>query len=189
MDDVARDLVGCFVLVGHDATVVRARLVETEAYGGADDPASHAYRGATPRSSIMFGPAGYLYVYRIYGLHWCANVVTGAPGDASAVLLRAAEFVDAVADTRDAATRLRGPGNLTRGLGITGADTGTDCCAEADRRVWFERGDRGRHETVAQSTRVGLTKGVERPSRYFLLGHAAVSGPRSRRRRTGGASS
>jgi DNA-3-methyladenine glycosylase len=123
-DDVARDLVGSVLVLRDGDLEISALLVETEAYGGSDDPASHAYRGPTRRSAVMFGPPGYLYVYRIYGLHWCLNVVTGPEGSASAVLLRAAELLDSSGDDASRGERttiLRGPGNLTRGLGITGA--------------------------------------------------------------------
>ena len=99
-----------------------------------DDPASHAYRGPTKRSAIMFGPAGYLYVYLIYGMHWCMNVVTEREGTATAVL--AAGRRTRRADARRRRTirsALRGPGNLTRGLGITGEDNGVDCCGGEGR--------------------------------------------------------
>jgi DNA-3-methyladenine glycosylase len=182
VDEVAHDLVGRFIVVRNDATVIRARIVETEAYGGADDPASHAFRGPTPRSAIMFGPAGHLYVYRSYGLHWCMNVVTGPPGVACAVLLRAAQLESASGDAVIESTRLRGPGNLTRGLGITGADSGIDCCAGRRARLHFEGDDQGIDLDVRRSTRIGLTKGVARLSRYYVAGHDAVSGPRGRSR-------
>lgn len=179
---MAVDLLGVYVVVRGVEGVRRARIVETEAYGGADDPASHAYRGSTPRTAVMFGPAGYLYVYRSYGLHWCMNVVTGSLGDASAVLLRAAQLED---DPRapavdSSSTTLKGPGNLTRGLGITGADSGIDCCDARSSRIVFLRRSETMSEAVGRSKRIGLTKGVDRLSRYYLEGHRAVSGPRRR---------
>ena len=87
---VARDLLGCRISHGG----VTVRLTEVEAYAGAADPGSHAFRGRSPRNEVMFGPAGRLYVYFTYGMHFCANVVTGPEGEASAVLLRAGEVVD-----------------------------------------------------------------------------------------------
>ncbi len=177
--EVARDLVGCAVVVQDDQHLTHARLVETEAYGGVDDPASHSHRGPTPRSKIMFGPAGYLYVYFVYGMHWCANVVTGPDGVAGAVLLRAAQLSDGgEVETGDS---LRGPGNLTRGLGIDGADNGRDCCGGDGSRIYFvARSPSDRDLRVATSTRVGLTRATERPWRFFEAGHRAVSkGPTS----------
>jgi DNA-3-methyladenine glycosylase len=178
-DAVARDLIGSQIVVSDDGRQVRALVVETEAYGGSDDPASHAFRGTTPRCAVMFGPAGFLYVFRSYGLHWCMNVVTGTEGSASAVLLRAAQVLgvakeDAPVDAR--AALLCGPGNLTRGLGVTGSDNARDCCGESEGRVSFRGSVRGSERgRVANSSRIGLSRGCDRPSRYFLVGHPAVS--------------
>jgi DNA-3-methyladenine glycosylase len=153
----------------------RALIVETEAYGGSDDPASHSFRGPTKRSAIMFGPAGYLYVYLIYGMHWCMNIVTEPAGTASAVLLRGAELFVPGGDG-EMLTALRGPGNLTRGLGITGADTGLDCCAGEGRHLTIHRSRPGELTSpTRQSKRIGITREVDRLSRYFLEGNAAVS--------------
>ncbi|HEY5384829.1 MAG TPA: DNA-3-methyladenine glycosylase, partial [Acidimicrobiales bacterium] len=112
------------------------RIVEVEAYHGANDAASHAYRGLTPRTAIMFGPPGFLYVYFTYGMHWCANVVTGPEGQASALLIRALaplRGVDEMRLARPAARRDRdlcnGPAKLCQALGITGAENGTDLLA------------------------------------------------------------
>jgi DNA-3-methyladenine glycosylase len=176
-DAVAYDLVGSWLVVHDGEREVRALIVETEAYGGSDDPASHAFRGPTKRSEIMFGPAGFLYVYLIYGMHWCMNVVTGPSGTATAVLLRAAELI--VPDPHGdgvASMALRGPGNLTRGLGITGADNGMDCCGGDGRHLTFHRPRRGENVlATGQSKRIGITREIDRPSRYFLEGHPAVS--------------
>jgi DNA-3-methyladenine glycosylase len=185
-DAVAYDLVGTYLVVHDGATERRALIVETEAYGGLDDPASHAYRGPTKRSEIMFGPAGHLYVYLIYGMHWCMNVVTEPQGTASAVLLRAAELrVPAFGGNGEKVISLRGPGNLTRGLGITGDDNGVDCCGGDERYLTFHRNRKGAPTLpTVQSTRIGISREVDRPSRYFLDGHTAVSrtpAPRSTR--------
>jgi DNA-3-methyladenine glycosylase len=176
-DDVAHDLIGSWLVVHDGVQLTRALVVETEAYGGMDDPASHAFRGPTKRSEIMFGPAGYLYVYLIYGMHWCMNIVTGERGDASAVLLRAGELHVPTSDGTGVETRaLRGPGNLTRGLGITGADNGVDCCGGEGRSITIHRPrSSAKAIVVGQSKRIGITKEVDRPSRYFLEGNSAVS--------------
>ena len=118
-------LLGCVLWVRG----VGVRLTEVEAYEGADDPASHAWRGQTARNAVMFGPAGHLYVYRIHG-HHCVNVVCGPQGHAAAVLLRAGEIVeglDAACSRRPGvreAWLARGPGNLAKALGLTVADQG-----------------------------------------------------------------
>ncbi len=176
-DAVAFDLVGSWLVVHDEARATRAFIVETEAYGGSNDPASHAFRGPTKRSEIMFGPAGFLYVYLIYGMHWCMNIVTEPSGTASAVLLRAAELYGPAPDgDGDEAVALRGPGNLTRGLGITGADNGLDCCQREGRHLTIHRPRRGPHDAATgQSKRIGITHERDRPSRYFLVGHGAVS--------------
>jgi DNA-3-methyladenine glycosylase len=118
---------------------VAVRLTEVEAYSGADDPGSHAFRGRTARNAVMFGEAGHLYVYFTYGMHWCANVVCGPEGQAAAVLLRAGEVVDGVELARrrrqrpDRAVRdvdlARGPARLTRALGLDGSHNGIDLYA------------------------------------------------------------
>jgi DNA-3-methyladenine glycosylase len=130
---VARALLG-MVLVRLDGGVRRAaRIVEAEAYHGSDDRASHARAGPTPRSAIMFGPSGVAYVYLIYGQSHCLNVVTGAPGEPSAVLLRAAEPLEGCLHST------RGPGNLCRALGVTrGRHDGLDLTAGDE--LWLERG-------------------------------------------------
>jgi DNA-3-methyladenine glycosylase len=183
-DVVAEELIGSLIVVRDDDRVLRAMIVETEAYGGLEDPASHAFRGPTPRSAIMFGPAGFLYVYRSYGIHWCANVVTEGEGTPNAVLLRAAQVESVSVDDVEVETYpilLRGPGNLTRGLGITGADNKSDCCDEVNSRVSFRSRSNKTPVVVGRSPRVGISQAKERLSRYFLEGHPAVSGTRTSR--------
>jgi DNA-3-methyladenine glycosylase len=168
-DVVAKELLGTFMIV-RGTRVLRARILETEAYDGENDPASHAYRGLTPRTAIMFGPAGFLYVYLSYGIHWCMNIVTGQDGIASAVLLRAAEATDITDSDHAAAVLLRGPGNLTRGLEITGADNGIDCCSGPSQRLGFLTATTPiEPHAIGQSRRIGLSRGQERLSRYFLM--------------------
>jgi DNA-3-methyladenine glycosylase len=179
---VARDLVGCKLIVdagGPDAVV--ARIVETEAYLGLADPASHAFRGRTPRSAVMFGPPAHLYVYFTYGMHHCANVVTEKDGVAGAVLLRAAAVEDGIATVASrrgpaiaSAAMLRGPGNLCKGLGITRADDGIDLLDPASR-VHIE--ERIRRPPITVSTRVGVRLAAERLLRFTWRGDPAVSSP------------
>jgi DNA-3-methyladenine glycosylase len=175
-DDVARALIGTLLVVRGTVGEHVAMIVETEAYGGRNDPASHAFRGPTKRNAIMFGPAGYLYVYLIYGVHWCMNVVTEFADEPSAVLLRGAQLLSGSGSDLSNGTALRGPGNLTKGLGITGDDSGLDCCADVDARLSFHRSlDVQSATLVDTSARIGLSVEKDRPSRYFLRGHPAVS--------------
>lgn len=183
MDDVARDLLGATMAIYHESGVTRVRIEETEAYGGLDDPASHAFRGPTPRSAIMFGRAGILYVYRSYGIHWCANVVTEGVGSASAVLLRAGRLETGSMTQPSARTTLdllRGPGVFTRELGITGDDNGVDCCEGVPARIRFECRDVATSMSIDVSRRIGLTRGQDRLSRYTIAGSPAVSKRRAR---------
>jgi len=155
---------------------VTVRITEVEAYAGAADPGSHAYRGLTRRNAVMFGPAGRLYCYFTYGMHVCCNVVTGPEGEASAVLLRAGEVVDGLetararrpgSTDRDLA---RGPARLCRALDIELAHDGSDLGAgpirlELDEPVL----------DVSTGPRVGLRGAPERPWRFWMTGERSVS--------------
>ena len=128
-DIAARALLGSIVSTTHDGRTVAIRLTELEAYGGADDPASHAYRSRTARNDPMWGPPGTVYVYLSYGIHWCANLVTGHQGDPSAILLRGGQVVDGfdkAEERRGRTTHLSdGPGKLAQALGLDGQASGT----------------------------------------------------------------
>lgn len=153
------------------------RITEVEAYGGGSDPASHAFRGRTPRNAVVFGPPGFAYVYRSYGIHWCLNVVSGVDGTAEAVLVRGAELVrdpGAPAVPLPERRRARGPGRLTAVAGITRADGGTDLCAPTGRvRLVDLPVPAGR--TVRTGPRVGITVAVDLPWRFWLEGEPSVS--------------
>lgn len=125
--EVAPLLLGAVITIRRPDGTVAVRLTEVEAYGGVgEDPGSHAFRRRTPRNSAMFGPPGRLYVYFTYGMHWCANIVTGAEGEAGAVLLRAGEVVEGIEVARARRPRssdrdlARGPARLANALGIAG---------------------------------------------------------------------
>jgi DNA-3-methyladenine glycosylase len=159
------------------------RIVEVEAYKGASDPASHAYRGLTPRTAVMFGPAGFLYVYFTYGMHWCANVVCGPKGEASALLIRALApltGLDEMREVRPAARRERdlcnGPAKLCQALGITGAENGIDLLARSAAVRLVDDGTPP-PERPAQGRRVGISVAKEEPWRFWVAGEESVSRP------------
>jgi DNA-3-methyladenine glycosylase len=169
----ARALLGR-TLHGHGVTV---RITEVEAYGGIDDPASHAFR-RTPRSEIMYGPPWRLYVYRSYGMHLCANVVTGPTGRAAAVLVRAGEVIDGVelAKVRRGGVEdvrlARGPGNLAQALGLTLDDLGADLLASEGVRL----GPAPVQEFAIRSgPRVGVAKAAKVSWRFWIAGDKTVS--------------
>ena len=155
------------------------RIVEVEAYVE-DDPASHSFGGPTSRNQTMFGPAGGLYVYLIYGLHLCANVVCGPVGSGQAVLIRALEPVRGLEEIRMArpkASRDRdlcsGPGKLTAALGIRREDDGVDLLADGDVRLRTASVP----AAIVRGPRIGITKAVERPWRFAVAGDPNVSRP------------
>lgn len=180
---VAPELLGHVLRCGARA----GRIVEVEAYCGAEDPASHTYRGRTARNATMFGRAGLLYVYRSYGLHWCANVVCGDEGEGVAVLLRALRPVSGLEEMRAARSRgrrpealpvpdrdlCRGPGRLTQALGLEGGHDGADLLVP-DGPVRLED-DGWRPEAVEQGLRVGITAAADRPWRWWERGAPELS--------------
>ncbi|HEV7148542.1 MAG TPA: DNA-3-methyladenine glycosylase [Pedococcus sp.] len=192
--DVAPSLLGCTLT--HAGVTVR--LTEVEAYAGLDDPGSHAFRGPTPRTEVMFGAAGHLYVYFTYGMHWCANVVCGVTGEASAVLLRAGEVVagEEVAAARRAGIArrdwARGPARLTSALALSGAESGADACAPGSAVVFGPAWRPVHLSDIRTGPRVGVAglggDAAAYPWRFWLDGEPTVSAYRPakpRARRTG----
>jgi DNA-3-methyladenine glycosylase len=178
---VAPRLLGAVLTSTIGGVETAVRLTEVEAYEGVDDPASHAYRGLTPRTAVMFGPPGFLYCYFTYGMHWCANVVCGTDGRAAAVLLRAGEVVaglDAVRARRPAARSLRdlarGPARLATCLGLDGSTNGVDLFAPGSP-VQLTAIRRRRAPGVRSGPRVGITVAADRPWRFWLAGEPSVS--------------
>ena len=178
--DAAKLLLGCVLEAGD----VRVRLAEVEAYRGIDDPASHCYRGRTPRNEVMWGPAGHLYVYFVYGMHFCANVVSLTDGVAGAVLLRAGEVVAGldVARSRRPAARsdaelAKGPARLTSVLGLDRGDNGVDLTDPASP-VRLYAGDPVPPASILAGPRVGVAVAMEVPWRFWVDGSPAVSGYR-----------
>lgn len=155
------------------------RIVEVEAYCGEHDPAAHTFRGKTARNASMFGPAGHLYVYFTYGMHWCANVVCGEVGEGVGVLLRALEPLGGLDLMREARPKAktdrdlcRGPARLAQAMGITGAQDGADLCAGN-----FRVGDVGELPPVnpMAGPRIGISRALEEPWRWHVPGNRYVS--------------
>jgi DNA-3-methyladenine glycosylase len=171
--EVAPDLIGATLLFNG----VGGRLVEVEAYHHTD-PAAHSYRGQTARNAVMFGPPGYTYVYRSYGIHWCLNLVCEPKGSASAVLIRALEPTDGLPLMRrrrglsDVRLLCAGPGRVCEALGITAAHNGS--ALDQPPFALFAR--TGEAEVIA-GPRIGITKAAEKPWRYGLKGSAFLSKP------------
>ncbi|MBO0892435.1 MAG: DNA-3-methyladenine glycosylase [Acidothermales bacterium] len=179
--EVAPDLLGEVVEHETPEGLVAVRLTEVEAYEGEADPASHAYRGRSPRNATMYGDPGHVYVYFTYGMHFCMNAVCLPAGRASAVLLRAGEVVDGVPLARhrrgpSTADRdlARGPARLTVALGVRGDEDGADGCA-ADSALRLCRGPDGASGVVATSPRTGVATAAEVPWRFYLSGDPTVS--------------
>jgi DNA-3-methyladenine glycosylase len=168
------------VVTDRPAGRVALRLTEVEAYAGdGTDPAAHSHRGPTPRAAVMFGPPGRLYVYFSYGVHWCANVVVGAEGQGSAVLLRAGDVVvgEELAASRRPSARTprdlaRGPARLTQALAIGPDDKDADLL-DRSSSVRLHRGEPP--ADVSAGPRVGISVATELPWRYWDSGAASVS--------------
>ena len=170
---VARDLIGATL----QFKGVGGRIVEVEAYHHTD-PAAHSYNGRTPRNAVMFGPPGFAYVYRSYGIHWCVNFVCEAEGSASAVLIRAIEPTDGIAAMRrrrglkEERLLCSGPGRICAALGITGAHNGLALDTPP-----FALSPREDEVTIIVGPRIGITKAADLPWRYGLKGSRFLSKP------------
>jgi DNA-3-methyladenine glycosylase len=159
---VARRLLGCTLCHRLSGEVLRGRIVEVEVY--TDDAASHSANGKrTPRNRLMFGPAGFAYVYFTYGMHHCFNVVTEQEGRPGAVLVRG---LDGVA-------RAAGPALACKALHLTLRDNGRDLVTDPD--LWIEPGWRKRSERIVRTTRIGIRHAADLPLRFYLLGSSGVS--------------
>jgi DNA-3-methyladenine glycosylase len=185
--DLAPDLLGKLLVRREPGLpALAARIVEVEAYCGSEDAGSHAFRGETARTAVMFGPAGHLYVYFTYGMHWCVNVVAGEPGTAAAVLLRAAaplNGAEIMRERRPAARRDRdlcsGPAKLCQAFGITGAFDGADLVPPAPGAGRLRILDDGTPPPAAPlvTMRIGLApgRGDEHPWRFAVPDDPNVS--------------
>jgi len=177
---VARALLGAHLVSEVDGVRCVGEIVETEAYTGPEDEASHASAriGRTARNAVMFGPPGRAYVYRIYGLHWCLNAVTGPEDHPAAVLIRAARplaGVDAMRARRggrDERDLMRGPGNLARALGVDGELNGHPLDAPP---LWLAPGAPVADAEVVRGPRIGITRAADLPLRFLVRGSSWVS--------------
>jgi DNA-3-methyladenine glycosylase len=158
-DKVAVDLIGCRLCWKHDGHSDSRIITETEAYLGPHDLASHAAKGRTKRTEIMFGEAGTLYVYFVYGMHWMLNVVTGPVGYPAAVLIRAVQGIN-------------GPARLTKAIGVTGSINGKQ--ADEENGVWFSEETRPLRTKIIRSARIGVDYAgpvwAAKPHRFTLSG-------------------
>jgi DNA-3-methyladenine glycosylase len=172
----ARNLLGCQLVHAAAESTLRGRIVETEAYYGSQDPASHAFNGRTERNRVMFGPAGTAYVYVCYGVHRMLNVTTQEDGVPGAVLLRAVEPVDGIQhmqDNRgvdDAKQLCNGPGKLCEAFGVTTEHTGRDLTAGHLRIEYGATPDK-----VVKTPRIGISQGQDMELRYYERGNPHAS--------------
>lgn len=176
---VAKDLLGKYLVRQTDDGDIVTRIVEVEAYRGSDDPASHAFKGKTPRNQLMFGKAGFAYIYFIYGNHYCMNVTTEKEKIPGAVLIRAIEIIEGLElalknrKTRSPKNLSNGPGKLTQALHITNKQNGLDLTKPKELFII----DRLINENfkVITASRVGIKLGREKPWRFYIKNNKYVS--------------
>lgn len=188
--EVSHDLLGKVLVRREGRKLLKARVVEVEAYLGADDPAAHAASGRTSRNDVLFGPPGRAYVYFIYGNHWCFNVSCLPDGVAGGVLFRALEPLEgielmakarrvAIQSPRDLRLLTSGPGRLAEAFGITRIrDNGKDLTSPRSD-LWLAD-DGSPRPRVAITVRIGITKAADMPLRYVIPGNPFVSGKKVR---------
>lgn len=178
---VASELLGKLLVRRESSGLLVGRIVETEAYRGVDDPASHSYRGKTPRNAVMFGPPGIAYVYFTYGNHYCLNAVTEEEGTPAAVLIRAVEPLEGV----DVMKRNRGvekitevgsgPGKLTKALQITREQNGCDLTDPVSDLIICEPSEAGKAFETIRTTRIGIRLAQDKMWRFYVKGNPHVS--------------
>ncbi len=179
-ETVARQLLGKLLVREIAGVPLVGKIVETEAYIGENDPASHAFRGKTARTALMFGPPGLAYIYFIYGMYYCLNVVTEAPGFPAAVLIRAVEPLAGIEIMKknrrkaDLHTLTNGPGKLCQAFAIDTALNGQDLSTPP---LWIAHAPAVPAEAVVATTRVGIRRGKEFPWRFYIKRHPFVSKP------------
>lgn len=187
--EVAKGLLGAFLVHHSRQGTTVGRIVETEAYLGTGDPACHAARGKTPRNSIMFGPPGYNYVYFIYGMYYCYNIVTGKPGVGEAVLIRALEPISGIPlmkkrrKTDDLKNLCSGPGKLVLAMGIDKQHNGLSILegpiqvVQPKRSSLGTRGENIEGKEIISTSRIGIKAGSNLPLRFLIRDSVFVSRP------------
>jgi DNA-3-methyladenine glycosylase len=183
---VAKDLLGKTLVRKFGTTLLSGKIVEVEAYYGEKDPASHAYRGITKRNEVMFREGGFLYVYFTYGMHFCANVVTGRANKGEAVLLRALEPIDGIDTMRENREMIgekgnlnsltNGPAKICQAFGIQREQNGTDLLGD---EIYLTEGEPLEKSKIGVSTRIGISQGKEKKWRFFIKGNTWVGKKRS----------
>ncbi len=181
--EVARDLLGCYLVHLEGPETTLGRIVETEAYLR-NDAAAHSFIGKTARNRILFGPAGHAYIYFIYGMHYCVNVVTGEEGTGEAVLFRALEPMQGIPvmeqrrNTENFRLLCNGPAKLAEALGIDLAFNGLPLFS-GPLQIWsrdsFASAPGAGDEDIVQTTRIGITKSTDLPLRFYLRGNRHIS--------------
>lgn len=175
--EVAPRLLGSTLVRMHNGTRIAGRIVETEAYDETD-AASHSYKGRTPRTDVMFGPSGFLYVYFTYGMHYCCNVVVGDTGHGAAVLIRALEPVEGIDEMvrnrrgKNGVELTNGPAKVCQALMISKAQNGADL---RDGDVRLELAPPLEPGRIVQTTRIGITQAANVPWRFYIKGNPYVS--------------
>jgi DNA-3-methyladenine glycosylase len=174
---VAKELLGKYLVVQANGEILTGKIVETEAYIGYKDPASHAYRGMTLRNRVMFGDPGYAYVYFTYGMHHCLNLVTEKKGYPAAVLIRALEPMQGIEIMQNRRKRksltdlASGPAKLCQALGVDRKFNGEDLCSDS---IWVE--DRGEEiKSISSSARIGIKEKDKKNWRFLIRNNEFVS--------------
>lgn len=181
---IAKELLGKIFVKIHDEKILAGKIVEVEAYDGRVDQASHSFNGKTKRNEVMFGGGGFLYVYFTYGMHFCANVVTGKLNEGTAILLRAIEPLEGVelmAMNRYGKTKIsekekinlaNGPGKICSAFAMARKENGTDLCSDS---IFILNSKKIKPDEIAEVTRIGIKKSVDLPWRYYIKNNPFVS--------------
>lgn len=182
--DVARDLLGKILVKAGSDKILAGKIVEVEAYHGDSDEAAHSYGGITKRNEIMFEAGGYLYVYFTYGAHHCCNIVTGKKGQGTAVLIRAVEPVEGIdsmirnrfgrrlKNDKEIFNLTSGPGKVCQAFSIDRSHSGTDLTGN---KIFILNGEKIKSKDIGVSKRIGITRSVDLPWRFFIKYNSYLS--------------